>query len=75
MQKDLTVAPPRRINDKQEHGFYIFWNQSTWRREKVCTFPDLNFLLAKLTFDFAQRDFLLTYDHLDQSHGGAGVGQ
>jgi len=35
MQKDLTVAPPRRINDKQEHGFYIFWNQSTWRREKV----------------------------------------
>ena len=22
-----------------------------------------------------QRDFLLTYDHLDQSHGGAGVGQ
>ncbi|KAF2424486.1 hypothetical protein EJ08DRAFT_413458 [Tothia fuscella] len=34
MQKDPNSAPPVQINDKQERGWYVFFDVINWRRER-----------------------------------------
>lgn len=33
MQKDESM-PTRRVNQKQEHGVYWFWDHTTWSKSK-----------------------------------------
>lgn len=64
---------PVRISEKQERGFYVFFDVTNWRRERVgannlsrvdaLSLPQLLIYL----FD-VQREFVLNYDHLDQRH-------
>ncbi|KAF2835242.1 hypothetical protein M501DRAFT_1008656 [Patellaria atrata CBS 101060] len=34
MQKDTTYGQPVRISDKQERGYYVFFDANNWRRER-----------------------------------------
>lgn len=67
MMKDPDLPQPQRTSQKEEHGWYLFFDVINWRRERVC--------LACQTVEFQltlmQRDFTLNYDDLDQRHGPA----
>jgi CCR4-NOT transcription complex subunit 2 len=65
MMKDPDLPQPIRISPKEERGWYLFFDVTNWRRERVCLMlRNLASLLTGL-----QREFNLHYDHLDQRHG------
>jgi CCR4-NOT transcription complex subunit 2 len=33
MRKDPALGAPTRISDRQERGFYVFWDATNWKRE------------------------------------------
>lgn len=45
MMKDNNYGMPIRITDKQERGFYIFFDVTNWRRERV-SFVRSNYYLS-----------------------------
>ncbi len=71
MMKDTSYGMPMRVSDKQERGFYIFFDVTNWRRERVGLF--LSSSVAGLIVNL-QREILLNYDHLDQRHAPAQPG-
>ncbi|KAL5419853.1 hypothetical protein PMIN04_006750 [Paraphaeosphaeria minitans] len=55
MMKDPDLPAPVRLSPKVERGWYLFFDVTNWRRERVSPI----------------REFELDYDHLDQRHGPA----
>jgi CCR4-NOT transcription complex subunit 2 len=42
MMKDPDLPAPIRLSPKEERGWYLFFDVTNWRRERVCDFhPDL----------------------------------
>ena len=72
MMKDPDLPAPIRISPKVERGWYLFFDVTNWRRERVSThiIGTINTLLTSI-----KREFELDYDHLDQRHGPAMGGQ
>jgi len=73
MMKDPDLPAPIRVSPKVERGWYLFFDVTNWRRERVRIHLRYKHIGAKLTF--MQREFELDYDHLDQRHGPVMGGQ
>jgi CCR4-NOT transcription complex subunit 2 len=39
MMKDATLPPPQRLTAQTERGFYIFFDATNWKRDRVCFSP------------------------------------
>lgn len=65
MMKDPDLPAPIRISQREERGWYLFFDVTNWRRERVCSSE----YFAEAILTIMQREFDLNYDHLDQRHG------
>jgi CCR4-NOT transcription complex subunit 2 len=72
MMKDPDLPQPIRTTPTQERGWYLFFDVTNWRRERVSSVL-LSICCARL-LTHAQREFELNYDHLDQRHGSPAMG-
>jgi CCR4-NOT transcription complex subunit 2 len=69
MMKDPDLPAPIRLSPKEERGWYLFFDVTNWRRERVCVCS----IQVRAELTNVQREFELNYDHLDQRHGSPGM--